>query len=794
MCGRGSSSCGGWRIDDPKPRADDGGASDEAVGGRRPVPRHGARVRGPGCQASRRRDGAGIGARPRPHRPVLRDRDHGDRDSRSLRGSGGKPPHDRARGGRAVRGGRVARDLRRCAEHACQQPAPQVGERRTAATLSPPPRRRCRGRLRAVGARVRLGRVRPADEGHAPTRPLGARGPQVVDHQRGRSGAVRGIRERRLHAGLQRDHRVRDRARLPRALGRQEGRQARHPRVEHVRTDPRRLRAARDQRSGRGGQRLQGGDRDPQHRPHRHRRSNDRRSAGGARCDAPVREGAQPIRASHRRVPGGTVPARPGRDGARGGAPDGLQRRAPRGRGRAVHDAGGDGQALLLAGRRAGDIARRGAVRRVRVHEGVRGREVLPRRQDRHDLRGDEQHAAEHDREAAPEVAPPPAMHTARRTHGFTESVIRGMTRLANEHGAINLAQGFPNFPAPDALKDAAARAIRDDINQYAITWGAKRLRDALARKYAEWYGMTVDPETEVTITCGATEAMASAMLALVDPGDEVIVFEPFYENYGPDTILCGARPVYVPLAAGDPLDLDRLARAFSQRTRAIIVCTPNNPTGRVLSGPELEGIAELCRRYDAYAVTDEIYEHIYYEGKHIPIATLDGMRERTITISGASKTFSVTGWRVGTIVAPPEATDAIRKVHDFLTVGAAAPLQEAIAVGLETLGPDYYRGLAAQYRIRRDLLYEALLAAGFRCTPPEGAYYILADFSRLSDRPDDEFARWLTCEAGVAPVPGSSFFSRPELGRNLVRFAFCKTEDQLREAGARLRAVQRAR
>src|SRR5438552_2366115 len=277
-------------------------------------------------------------------------------------------------------------------------------------------------------------------------------------------------------------------------------------------------------------------------------------------------------------------------------------------------------------------------------------------------------------------------MHTARRTHGFTESVIRGMTRLANEHGAINLAQGFPNFPAPDALKDAAARAIRDDINQYAITWGAKRLRDALARKYAEWYGMTVDPETEVTITCGATEAMASAMLAVVDPGDEVVVFEPFYENYGPDTILCGARPVYVPLAAGDPLDLDRLARAFSQRTRAIIVCTPNNPTGRVLSGPELEGIAELCR------------------------------------------------------------------------------------------------------------LYEALLAAGFRCTPPEGAYYILADFSRLSDRPDDEFARWLTCEAGVAPVPGSSFFSRPELGRHLVRFAFCKTEDQLREAGARLRAVQRAR
>src|SRR3989441_2808392 len=379
-------------------------------------------------------------------------------------------------------------------------------------------------------------------------------------------------------------------------------------------------------------------------------------------------------------------------------------------------------------------------------------------------------------------------MHTATRTHGFTESVIRSMTRLANEHGAINLAQGFPNFSAPDALKDAAARAIRDDINQYAITWGAKRLRNALARKYADWYGITVDPETEVTVTCGATEAMASALLAVVDPGDEVIVFEPFYENYGPDTILCGARPVYVPIAAGAELDLDRLAAAFSQRTRAIIVCTPNNPTGRVLSRRDLEAIAELCRRYNAYAVTDEIYEHIYYDGKHIPMATLAGMRERTVTISGASKTFSVTGWRIGTIVAPPRATDAIRKVHDFLTVGAPAPLQEAVAVGLETLGPDYYATLARDYRARRDVMHAALVNAGFRCSPPQGAYYILADFSALSDLPDDEFARWLTCEADVAPVPGSSFYSRPELGRTLVRFAFCKTEEQLREAGERLK------
>jgi aminotransferase len=384
-------------------------------------------------------------------------------------------------------------------------------------------------------------------------------------------------------------------------------------------------------------------------------------------------------------------------------------------------------------------------------------------------------------------------MHTARRTHGFTESVIRNMTRIAARHGAINLAQGFPNFPCPDVLKDAAARAIRDDVNQYAITWGAKRLRDALAQKYADWYGMTVDPEAEVTVTCGATEAMASTLLAIVDPGDEVIVLEPFYENYGPDAILCDARPVFVPLAPGGPLDFDRLTAAFAPRTRAIIVCTPNNPTGRVLTRVELEGIAALCRRHDAWAVTDEIYEHIYYEGAHVPLATLDGMRERTITVSGASKTFSVTGWRIGTIVAPAGVTDAIRKVHDFLTVGAPAPLQEAVAVGIETLGRDYYDALARDYRRRRDLLCDGLLRAGFRLTPPQGAYYVLADFSGLSDRDDTAFSYWLTEQVGVAPVPGSSFYSRPELGRTLVRFAFCKTEEVLREAGDRLGAVRGA-
>jgi aminotransferase len=361
------------------------------------------------------------------------------------------------------------------------------------------------------------------------------------------------------------------------------------------------------------------------------------------------------------------------------------------------------------------------------------------------------------------------------------------MSRLAAEHGAINLAQGFPNFAAPEILKEAAARAIRDNINQYAITWGARRLREAVARKYADWYGMAVNPETEVTVTCGATEAMIATLLALVDPGDEVIVFEPFYENYGPDTILCDAAPVYVPLFPGEPLDLDRLAKAFGPRTRAIIVNTPANPSGRVFTRAELEGIATLCQRHGAWAITDEIYEHIRYGVDHIPIATLPGMAQLTITISGASKTFSITGWRIGTIVAPPGPTDAIRKVHDFLTVGAPAPLQEGLATAMDGLGREYYEGMAQEYLRRRDLLFKAVVGAGFRATPPEGAYYILADFSALSDLDDTRFAHWLARERGVAPVPGSSFFSRPELGRRYVRFVFCKTDDLLQEAAARL-------
>ncbi|HUF50644.1 MAG TPA: aminotransferase class I/II-fold pyridoxal phosphate-dependent enzyme [Longimicrobiales bacterium] len=370
------------------------------------------------------------------------------------------------------------------------------------------------------------------------------------------------------------------------------------------------------------------------------------------------------------------------------------------------------------------------------------------------------------------------------------------MTRVAAEAGALNLAQGFPDFGAPEALKDAACAAIRADINQYAVTWGTPRFRRALAAKYERDYGMVVDEGTQITVTCGGTEAMAAAMLALIDPGDEVLIFEPFYENYGPDAILCDAVPVWLPLAASGELDVDAIRHAISPRTRALIINTPNNPTGRVFTRVELEAIAGLCVEHDLIAFTDEIYEHILYDAAHIPLATIDGMRERTITISGASKTFSVTGWRIGTIVAPAHMTSAIRKVHDFLTVGAPAPLQEAVAFALESFGADYYASLAREYRERRDVLYTALVDAGFRCTRPAGAYYILADFSGLSDMDDVAYAKWLarggsgTGGPGVAAVPGSSFYHDPSLGRHLVRFAFCKRLETLRAAGERLRAI----
>ena len=386
------------------------------------------------------------------------------------------------------------------------------------------------------------------------------------------------------------------------------------------------------------------------------------------------------------------------------------------------------------------------------------------------------------------------ARRTARRARSFTESVIRQMTRVAHEHGAVNLAQGFPDFPAHQYLKDAACQAIQEDINQYAITWGSPRYRAALVDKYQSWYGMDVDGQREITITCGATEAMASVMLAVVDPGDEVIVLEPFYENYGPDAILCEAQPVFLTLEPPDfRLNAHSLEPLVTGRTRAVILNTPNNPTGRVFSRAELEGVADICRRHDLLAFTDEIYEHIYYEGEHIPLATLPGMGDRTITISGASKTFSVTGWRIGTIVAPPDITDEIRKVHDFLTVGAPAPLQEAIAAAMETLGADFYEDMASEYQERRDVLLEGLEAGGFRCSPPEGAYYVMADFSDLSDADDGEFARTLTREAGVAPVPGSSFLNTAAGDSSLVRFAFCKRIPTLEQACERLRSFARA-
>jgi aminotransferase len=383
---------------------------------------------------------------------------------------------------------------------------------------------------------------------------------------------------------------------------------------------------------------------------------------------------------------------------------------------------------------------------------------------------------------------------TAKRTHGFTESVIREMTRVATEAGAINLAQGFPDFPAPDLLKEAACAAIARNVNQYAVTWGAPRLRRALAAKYARDYGVDVDEAREITVTCGATEAMASALLAVIDPGDEVLIFEPFYENYGPDAVLCGAKPVWLRMDPGLPLDLDAVRSAVTPRTRAIVINTPNNPTGRVLTLEELEGLAAICIEHDLLSITDEIYEHLVYEGRHVPISTLPGMRERTITISGASKTYSVTGWRIGWIVAPAPLTAAIRKVHDFLTVGAPAPLQEACATAIETLGQEYYDSLLAGYRERRDMLYRGLVDAGFRCTPPAGAYYIMADFAGLSDEPDDVFARRLARGIdgvrGVASVPGSSFFHHPEDGRRFVRFAFCKRLQTLADASAELRRL----
>jgi aminotransferase len=377
------------------------------------------------------------------------------------------------------------------------------------------------------------------------------------------------------------------------------------------------------------------------------------------------------------------------------------------------------------------------------------------------------------------------------RASSFTESVIREMTRLSIAHDAINLSQGFPDFPAPAELKEAARAAIADDINQYPITWGAEAFREALAADYRDRYGMGwVDAERNVTVTCGSTEAMIASMLGVLDPGDEVVVFEPFYENYGPDTILSGAVPRTVTLHPPDwTLDEAELAAAFNERTRGIVINTPNNPTGKVFTRAELEQVAALCQTWDVVVFTDEIYEHITYDGhRHVPPGSVPGLEDRTVTISALSKTYAVTGWRVGWVVAPDALSGAIRGVHDFLTVAAAAPLQEAGAVALAMPG-SYYERTAQEYLERRDTLMRILAETGFEANPPAGAYYVMADVSHLGMGDDVEVAHHLTKDVGVAVVPGSSFFSRPELGAHLVRFAFCKRIETLEEAGARLRA-----
>src|SRR5262245_44382120 len=370
----------------------------------------------------------------------------------------------------------------------------------------------------------------------------------------------------------------------------------------------------------------------------------------------------------------------------------------------------------------------------------------------------------------------------------FTESVIREMTRLSDLHGGVNLSQGFPDFPAPASVKASAITAIQDDVNQYAVTWGAKPLRDAVAREFRRRYGLEVVADEQVTVCCGSTEAMMSTMMAIIDPGDEVVVFEPYYENYGPDAILSGATPRYVTLKEPDwHFDPDELAAAFNNRTKAIIINTPNNPTGKVFTTPELEAIASLCQKWDAIAISDEIYEHIIYDGlKHIPIATIEGMADRTVTINGLSKTYSVTGWRVGWTISPPSLTGAIRKVHDFLTVGAAAPLQEAGAVALG-LPDEYYAKLAREYQRRRDVMLDILERHHFVCVKPDGAYYIMTDISSFGFKDDVEFARYLVKDVGVASVPGSSFYKTSNEGRTKVRFCFCKRDETLAEADRRL-------
>src|SRR6516162_5012590 len=377
------------------------------------------------------------------------------------------------------------------------------------------------------------------------------------------------------------------------------------------------------------------------------------------------------------------------------------------------------------------------------------------------------------------------------KTRFFTESVIREMTRRALKCGAVNLAQGFPDFAAPQELKQAAKAAIDQEFNQYAITHGSPNFRNAIAEKVRSYNGIPCDPDLNITVTCGATEAMIATMLAVINPGDEVVIFEPFYENYGPDVILAGARPRYVALRDPDfSIDRRELEEAFGPNTKAVVINTPHNPSGKVFTRAELETIAALCRRYDTLAITDEIYEHIIYDGaRHVSIATLPGMADRTVTISGLSKTYSITGWRLAYAIACERITSAIRKVHDFLTVGAPHPLQEAGAVALR-LPESFYAELAAMYERKRAMLYQALTEAGLRCSQPAGAYYIMADIAHLGFADDFAAADFMLNDVGVAPVPGSSFYSRPELGRNKVRFTFSKSDETIALAAQRLQQL----
>ncbi|MDX2270343.1 MAG: aminotransferase class I/II-fold pyridoxal phosphate-dependent enzyme [Cyanobacteriota bacterium] len=377
---------------------------------------------------------------------------------------------------------------------------------------------------------------------------------------------------------------------------------------------------------------------------------------------------------------------------------------------------------------------------------------------------------------------------TSAKADQFTESVIREMTRVALRYGAINLAQGFPDFPCPLELKQAACEAINADINQYAITWGDRPFRQAIAEKVSWYLGLTVDPETQITVTCGSTEAMAATMLATVDPGDEVIIFEPYYENYGPDVILANATPRYISLHPPDwTFDEQELRQAFNHSTKAIIINTPHNPTGKVFNRSELTLISELCQQWDVLAFTDEIYEHILYDdAKHLALATFPGMEDRTITINGLSKTYSVTGWRVGYILASPQLTGSIRKVHDFLTVGSPAPLQRAGVTALQ-FPISYYDNLSHLYQEKRDFILQALDQVGISYFVPQGAYYVFADISDFGYSSDIEFAHHLIKDIGVAVVPGSSFFADPLQHQQFVRFCFSKTLQTLDAAKERL-------